>query len=95
MSQIRSRRLAGPVSQLPLACVASAVARNTVTHRAPKTSFAMLTSDMGREAGVTRRFPLQPGWAETEAWLKSLRNGDLFGMMLKDGPTGASCSRGG
>jgi hypothetical protein len=61
-------------------------ARNTVTHRPPKTHFALLTSDRRRPTGLTRPFHRQPDWPEMEALLTS-RQGGIFEMILNDEPT--------
>lgn len=61
-------------------------ARNTLTHRPPKTSFALLTSDRKRPTGFSRPFHRQPGWPEMEALLASSQGGGVFEMILNDEP---------
>jgi hypothetical protein len=60
-------------------------ARNTVTHRPPKTWLAFMTQDRKRPTGLTRPFHRQPGWPEMEAWLSS-RGGGAFAIVLNDEP---------
>jgi hypothetical protein len=76
-----------PANQGPMDWLAWLLrARNTLTHRPPKTLWAMLTSDRGRDTGLSRPFHRQPGWAEMEALLRTEGPEGLFGMVLKDEP---------
>jgi hypothetical protein len=61
-------------------------ARNTVTHRPPKTWFTLVTSDRTRPTGFTRPFHRQPDWPEMEALLTSRQGSGFFEMILNDEP---------
>jgi hypothetical protein len=57
-----------------------------VTHRPPKTWFALVTSDRRRPTGLSRPFHRQPDWPEMEALLTSRQGGGVFEMILNDEP---------